>query len=96
LNLKNNMKTVYFQIIADSRSCEDIDKKILDLDTRLQKVLSDNNIVFTFKDYSGLLTWEDGTTQRRTDYRIEKTRGFTYNQLFMLVNSIQAPFYKIK
>lgn len=50
----------------------------------------------TKKDYSGLLTWKDGTTQRRTDYRIEKTRGFTYNQLFMLVNSIQAPFYKIK
>lgn len=91
-----NMKKIHFQIIADSRSCDDIKAKIEKLDSDLQKLLTENSIKFTTHDWCGLLEWKDGTRQYRTDYTIEKTKDFTYKKVMTLINSVQAPFYKIK
>ena len=42
------------------------------------------------------LKWEDGTTQYRVDYIVEKTKGFTYKDLYRAVNSVKACYYQVK
>lgn len=90
------MKRIIFQQIADSRFCDSIVKEIERLkegtDQAIAKIGAKNNA-------SGIcefLKWKDGTTQYRVDYIVEKTKAFTYNDLYKAVNSVKACYYRVK
>ena len=90
------MKRIIFQQIADSRFCDDIVKEIEKLkngtDEAIEKIGAKNKA-------SGIcefLKWNDGTMQYRVDYIVEKTKAFTYNDLYKAVNSVKACYYKVK
>ncbi len=90
------MKKIIFQQIADSRFCDDIVKEIEKLkngtDEAIEKIGA-KNIASGICEF---LKWKDGTAQYRVDYIVEKTKDFTYNDLYKAVNSVKACYYQVK
>ena len=90
------MKRIIFQQIADSRFCDDIVKEIEKLkngtDEAIEKIGA-KNIASGICEF---LKWKDGTAQYRVDYIVEKTKDFTYDDLYKAVNSVKACYYKVK
>ena len=90
------MKTIRFQQIADSRFSENIVNEIERLKTSVDEKLATLGIKNEASGICEFFDWHDGTRQYRVDYKITKTKDFTYNQLFEAINSVKAPVYSIK
>jgi hypothetical protein len=90
------MKTIHFQLIADSRFCENIVIEIERLNKSVQKDLNDQNIEYKTNNICMFIDFKDGTQQYRTDYYIQKTKEHTYKKIYSTVNKTYAPHYTVK
>src|SRR5690606_20757855 len=89
------MAEIKFQMIADSRWCEDIGNEIERLDRRTRKAI-EKLTTFYHASAPRLLDFpDDGVQQYRIDYIIPKTKNFTYKQLYAVVNSVKPVHYQI-
>ena len=90
------MKTIRFQQIADSRFTDSIIKEIERLKNGTDEAIGKIGAKNRLSGICDFIDFKDGTTQYRVDYIVEKTKDFTYNDLYSAVNSIQACYYQIK
>ena len=101
--MKHNRK-LKFQFITDNRferHSKDILKTIIGMNTELKNKLSKlpvkiddygpRKLSFTDHDQNGK-SYE--IIQYRIDYYLEKTGKITWNDIMIVINSIQAPYYK--
>lgn len=88
------MRKIQFTFIEDGRFPKW--KKLKDMDRELKKIIKYNDkITLYFEGETRLLTWDDNTTQLRKKYIIEKTGEITYNEIYKLINSVNAVPYKL-
>lgn len=89
------MKKIYFTQVADSRFTPDTKKEMTRIVSQIDVKLGNASIKYWRSDIRDL-DWGDTTSQKRVDYRIDKTPMFTYNQLFKIINSVKATPYSIQ
>ena len=90
------MKTIYFQMIADNRFHENIAGEIDLLHKAVTLILEENGVKVRTDGIAQFIDFKDGTKQYRIDYAIPKTKAHTYNQIYKLINSVQAVPYTVK
>ena len=90
------MKKIIFQQIADSRFCDNIVKEIEKLKDGTDEAIAKIDARNIASGICEFIDFKDGTQQYRVDYIVEKTKDFTYNDLYKAVNSVKACYYKIK
>ena len=96
-------RKLVFDFITDSRFTQNPKKKIQELDVALKRA---------FQSYSSIVVVNGGEIRRvnfsahplspasyqyRRTYRIvKKGKGMTWNDIMVVVNKVQAPFYKFE
>lgn len=90
------MKKIIFQQIADSRFCDNIVKEIEKLKDGTDEAIAKIGAKNIASGICQFIDFKDGTTQYRVDYIVEKTKDFTYNDLYKAVNSVKACYYQVK
>ena len=83
-------------MIADSRFHKNIVTEIENLHNQVVDVCDTFDIPLHTNNIFNFVDFKDGTTQYRVDYRIEKTKAHTYNQIYSLINNIKAVPYTVK
>ena len=96
----NWSKSVYFSMIADTRSTTNITSKINRLHKKVLDKLKDKTKFKVYFSRSGLLTWKPqeylpkGNKQKRVYYKVEINKKNTkLNELYSLINSIEPVYY---
>ena len=87
------MRTLYFQQIADSRFCDDIEMEIKSRMTLIRESLNKPGIELITNTFRHI-SFPDGTNQVRVDCYVNKGQGITWNNVYALVNKINAVPYK--
>lgn len=90
------MKKIKFQQIADSRFNKNIVKEIERLKNGTDEAIAKIGAKNRASGICYFLDFKDGTKQYRVDYIVEKTKDFTYNELYKAVNSVKACYYQVK
>ena len=91
------MKRVNFEMIADSRFCDNIVKEIERLDKGIKDIAEQKGFEL---DYSPcyFIDFKDteNTKQYRTNYYITKKKEYTYNDIYSAVNLVQATPFNVR
>jgi len=82
-----------FEFIKDSRFSDNPQGELNKMTKELEQNIVDLGILTVFP--TRVLDFNDGTISFRKTFRIEKRKGFSWNNLYTVINKIQAPYYNI-
>lgn len=88
------MKTIFFEQIADDSFTDwNLFFELEDREKRIRQKLENLATVMTTPIRE--IHFEDWTTQTRQKYWIKKEKWVSYNTIYTIVNSVNAPVYKL-
>lgn len=85
------MKT--FQFIKDTRFSNTPQKDVIDMTARLERDIFDLAILTVYPIHEIVFDSGEIISYRRA-FRIAKRKGYKWDDLFTVINKIQAPVYK--